>query len=101
MAACRVGMALGVALLASALAGSAQQSTCSQVLARARTLAERFQMAQAEQALGERVRRGCDVRVAITYLRGLQAAREASKAATTSETTSDNVATITGSPVNA
>ena len=78
MAVCRVGLALGVALLASTLAGSAQQSACSQVLARARTLAERFQMAQAEQALGERVRRGCDVRVAITYLRGLQAAREAS-----------------------
>jgi hypothetical protein len=77
-AACRIGLALGAALLASTLAGSAQQSGCDQLLARARTLAERLQMAQAEQTLGEVGQRGCDVGVATIYLRGLQAAREAS-----------------------
>ena len=78
VAARRVGLGLGAALLASALSGSAQQSACRQLLARARTLAERFETAQAQKALGEPGRGGCDVRVATTYLRGLQAAREAS-----------------------
>lgn len=78
MAACRVGLGLGAALLSSTLAGSAQQSVCSQVMARARALAERFQVSLAERVLGAPGRRGCDVRVATTYLRGLQAAREAS-----------------------
>lgn len=77
-AARRIGLALGAALVASTLVSSAQQSACSQLLARARTLAERFQMAQAEQVLGDPGRRGCDVRVATMYLRGLRAAREAS-----------------------
>jgi tetratricopeptide (TPR) repeat protein len=78
VAACRVGLGLGAALLASTLSGSAQQSACGQVMTRARTLAERFQMVQAEQELREAGQRGCDVRAATAYLRGLQAAREAS-----------------------
>lgn len=71
-------MAIGTAWLVAAQATAAQPSRCGEGVARARALAGRLQMAQAERSLDEDARRGCDVGIATTYLRGLRLAREVS-----------------------
>lgn len=65
------------AVLTALVTTMAQRPACEEGLVRARTLAGRFQTAEAIAALDATAKAGCDVSASLTYLRGLLAAQAA------------------------